>query len=84
MRVKDGSVLLANSACPVRVMNESCPPGESEGTVVYTAEYRLMFSYRKVGVNAGWTGVGGRGFTELRGDRGTDDIGRMGTFGGTG
>lgn len=26
-------------------MNESCPPGEREGTVVYTAEYRLMFSY---------------------------------------
>lgn len=58
MKVKDGSVLLANSAGPVRVMNESCPPGESEGTVVYTAGYRLMFSYRKVGVSAGWTRAG--------------------------
>lgn len=30
-------------------MNESCPPREREGTVVYTAEYRLMFSYCKGG-----------------------------------
>ena len=35
-------------------MNESCPPRESEGTVVYTAEYRLMFSYCKGG-NVGET-----------------------------
>lgn len=27
------------------VMNESCPPREREGTIVYTAKYRLMFSY---------------------------------------
>lgn len=31
------------------VMNESCPPREREGTVVYTAEYRLMFSYDEGG-----------------------------------
>lgn len=35
MKVKDGLVLLANSA--VCLMNESCPPRESEGTVVYMA-----------------------------------------------
>lgn len=33
-------------------MNESCPPREREGTVVYTAEYGLMFSYGEGG-NAG-------------------------------
>lgn len=30
-------------------MNESCPPREWEGTVVYAAEYRLMFSYGEGG-----------------------------------
>lgn len=43
MNMKDGLVLLAYSA--MCVMNERCPTRESEGTVVYTAEYRLMFSY---------------------------------------
>lgn len=47
MKLKDGSVLLAYSA--VCVMNESCPPRERAGTVVYTAEYRLMFSYGEGG-----------------------------------
>lgn len=35
-------------------MNESCPAREREGTVVCTAEYRLMFSYCKGG-NVGET-----------------------------
>lgn len=47
MKVKDGLVVLAYSA--VCVMNESCLPRESEGTVVYTAGYRLMFSYGEGG-----------------------------------
>lgn len=47
MKLKDGLVLLAYSAACV--MNESCPPREREGTVVHTAEYRLMFSYGEGG-----------------------------------
>lgn len=35
-------------------MNESCPPREREGTVVYTAGFRLMFSYGEGG-NGGKT-----------------------------
>lgn len=31
------------------MMNESCPPRERQGAVVYTAEYRLMFSYGERG-----------------------------------
>lgn len=53
-------------------MNESCPPKERAGTVVYTAEYRLMFSY-------GEEGNGGRGETEpkeARKEGRTDDDGR--------
>lgn len=86
MKVKDGWLLFGKQRCAVRVMNESCPPAESEGTVVHTARYRLMFSYSKVGVSAGWrawragveveVGAGGRGRT--------DDKSRKGTFGGTG
>lgn len=64
----------------VRVMNESCPPGESEGTVVYTAGYRLMFSYRKVGVSAGWTSGGWGGGPSL-GMRERGKAGRMTTGG---
>lgn len=56
MKVKDGLVLLAYSA--MCVMNERCPTRESEGTVVYTAEYRLMFSY----------GMGGGGVGKMEGE----------------
>lgn len=47
MKLKDGLVLLAY--CAVCMMNESCPPRESQGAVVYTAEHRLMFSYGERG-----------------------------------
>lgn len=47
MKLKDVSVLLAY--CTVCMMNESCPPRERQGAAVYTAEYRLMFSYGERG-----------------------------------
>lgn len=83
MKVKDGLVLLANSA--VCVMNESCPPRESEGTVVYTAGYRLMFSYSKVGVNVREDGGGRLSFEDEGRKKGrTNDNRRKGAFGWTG
>lgn len=69
----------------VCVMNESCPPRESEGTVVYTAGYRLMFSYSKVGVNVREDGGGRLSFEDEGRKKGrTNDNRRKGAFGWTG
>lgn len=76
MKLKDGSVLLAY--CAVCMMNESCPPREMQCAVVYTAEYRLVFSYGERGKcreDRGLSlGTEGRNEGKTAGDRGTKDV----------